>query len=74
MENPAKNIIILSGKTGKPLASTQSGARIYSIENTKKLVSLAKKATDRKSTIALGKAILELTVAQDQKPTQYTDE
>jgi hypothetical protein len=71
---PKGNILIRSGKDGKPLARTQSGARIYSIKDTNKLMNLAKKATDRESTIALGKAMLESTIAQNNKPTQYTNE
>lgn len=71
---PNGKITIKSGKTGKPLAQTQSGARIYSIKDTKKLIRLAQKAKDRESTIALGKALLELTIAQDNRKQQYTDE
>lgn len=66
-------IIIQDGNKGKPLAQTSPGARIYSIKDTSKLISLAKKATDRESTIALGKAFLDMTIAQDQQKPEYTD-
>lgn len=66
-------IIILNGKTGKPLAQTSAGTRIYSVANTRRLLMLAKKAITRKDTIALGRAMMEMTIAHDQKPVQYTD-
>lgn len=67
------SIIILDGKTGTPLARTSAGTRIYSAANTRRLLLLAKKATDREKTIILGKAMMNMTMAHDQKPVQYTD-
>ncbi len=67
-----KKITIKNGKTGEVLAETSPGARIFSIEDTQTLFRLAQTATDKDSTIALGKAVLKMIKAQNNRPVQYT--
>ncbi len=67
-----KKIKIRDGKTGKELAQTSPGVRIFSIPDTDTLLAMAHAADNDNALAELGKKIIETIHAQDSKPVQYT--
>ncbi len=67
-----KKIQILDGESGKPLAETETGSRIFSRRSTARMVKLAKSAKDEGGYIALGRAVYNEVTAQDKRSPQYT--
>ncbi len=68
-----RKITIRDGKTGKGLARTSPGARIFSIADSKELLSLSESAQNEKAMIELGKKILTILEKQDSQPITYTN-
>lgn len=65
------------GSNGEVQATLQGGERIFSIKNTKTLVSMAKRAYESKSDSdykALGRKIFEYMKIQNERPEEYVNE
>lgn len=65
------------GSDGTPQATLQGSERIFSIKNTKTLVSMAKRAYESKSDTdykALGRKVFEYMKQQNERPEEYVEE
>lgn len=65
------------GSDGTPQATLQGSERIFSIKNTKTLVSMAKRAYVSKSDTdykALGRKVFEYMKQQNERPEEYVEE
>lgn len=76
-ETESEGELQILGSDGEVQATLQGGERIFSIKNTKTLVSMAKRAYESKSDSdykALGRKIFEYMKIQNEREPEYADE
>jgi hypothetical protein len=71
--NRKKNaaMIQVAGNGSQVRAKMEGAERIYSRQDTKKIMTMAKKARSQKDIIALGKFVAEATQKQDSREPEF---
>jgi len=72
-KNKKPEMVQLSGDTDKVEMLMQGKERIYSRDDTRRIIDLASKAKSVKDYLVLGKFVYDATKLQDSKAPQYTD-
>lgn len=66
-----KTMIQMTGNAGEAQAHMEGKERIYSREDTKKIITLARKAKTEKDFVELGKFVYDATRKQDSRKPQF---
>lgn len=59
--------------SGRPQAMMEGAERIYSREDTRRILKLARKATTNEDLYRLGRFVYDATKRQDSRPPEFTD-